>query len=410
MTRLHLRAAAALIVTIILGTLGARSAGAQTAEGTSIRNIATVTFTDANSNSYAPKADTTDVTVGFAAGINVTSVSTTATPTSPSTADTLTFKVLNIGNGTDSVSVGETISVAGVITVTSYLLGATPYASLALLNTALSGTAIAAGDSVTIKVVFNTEVGKGGVATVYTLAGTSRRTPSATASRAITVTPATTTGVTMSPKGGLNLTRLPSNGTNYTFAFTVTNNGNGSDDFDLLASHPGTPVTIVSVNGVAGDSTRISSLASGASQVVNVVYSIGNVAAGTVDTLRLKARSTLTPATLDTGYADLTVVKAALAITKSLYRDDQSTLVGGADTVVPGEYVQYRISVTNSGGASASTVQVTDAIASELTYQSSSGDLAGWTFSMNSGTLTADLTGTLAGGATRYFWIRVRLN
>lgn len=410
MTLRQLRIAALIILSAMLAMLGARRAEAQTAEGTSIRNIATVTFTDANSNSYAPKADTTDVTVGFAAGINVTSASTASTPTSPSTADTLTFTVLNIGNGTDSVTVSESISVADVITVTGYRLGSTTYASLALLNTALSGTVITAGDSITIKVVYSTATGKGGVATVYTLTGTSRRTPATTASRAITVTPAATAGVTTSPKGGQNLTRLPSNGTNYTFAFTVTNNGTGSDNFDLVASHPGTPITIVSVNGVAGDSTRISSVASGASQTINVVYAIGDVAAGTVDTLRLKARSTLTPATLDTGFADVTVVKAALAITKALYRDDQSTVVGGADTIVPGEYVQYKISVTNSGGAAASTVQVTDAIAAQLTYQSSSGDVAGWTFSMNSGTLTADLTGTLAGGATRYFWIRVRLN
>src|SRR5215510_7539285 len=114
------------------------AANAQTPEGTVIRSIATVSFTDANSNTYATVADTADVTVGFVAGLNVVANAATVGPASPSTNDTLFFPVNNIGNGTDSVTISQNISVGGIITVTGYRVGATTYASLALLNIGLA--------------------------------------------------------------------------------------------------------------------------------------------------------------------------------------------------------------------------------------------------------------------------------
>src|SRR5262249_55405939 len=156
--------------------------------------------------------------------------------------------------------------------------------------------------------------GTGGLSTVYTLTATSRRNNAVTDNAATTVSPNLTTAVAVTPDGGQNLQRLPSNGTNYTFSFTVTNNATGADGFDLLASPPKTAIAIVSVNGVGGDSTRITGVAAGASQVINVVYSIGNVAAGSVDTLVLKARSTTSPGTSDNGFADLTVIRPLLTV------------------------------------------------------------------------------------------------
>jgi uncharacterized repeat protein (TIGR01451 family) len=233
----------------------------------------------------------------------------------------------------------------------------------------------------------------------------SRRTPAVTDNAATTVSPNLTTAVTVTPDGGQNLQRLPSNGTNYTFTFTVTNNASGTDGFDLLASHPRTAITIVSVNGVADDSTRITGVASGASQLINVVYSIGNVAAGQPDTLVLKARSTTTPATSDNGFADVIVIRPLLAIDKTAYRDNQVTLIG-TGTVVPGEFIQYKVTVTNNGSAPASTVHVGDALATQLNFVATSPDAAGWTLSNVGNNVSADLTGTLAVGASRFFWVR----
>jgi uncharacterized repeat protein (TIGR01451 family) len=407
--QLFTRIGITLGVVALLATATAVPANAQTPEGTVIHNVATVSFTDANSNTYASVSAFADVTVGFVAGIDVIAAAATVGPASPSSNDTLFFQISNIGNGSDSVTVSELISVGSIINVTGYRVGATTYASLAALNTALAGTSIAQGANIQVKVVYNVLAGTGGLSTVYTLTGTSRRNNAVSDNDATTISPALVAAVAVTPDGGQNLQRLPSNGTNYTFTFTVTNNATGPDGFDLLASHPGTAITIVSVNGTAGDSARITGLANGASQSIAVVYSIGNVAAGTVDTLVLKARSLASPATSDNGFADMSVVRPTLTIAKVAYRDDQATLVG-AGTVLPGEFIQYRITVTNSGSAAATTVQVTDALPAELTFSSTTPDAAGWTLSNIGNNVTGDLSGNLAVGASRFFWVRASVN
>lgn len=405
--RLLTRMGMVLGVVVLLATLTAVPANAQspTPEGTLIRSIATVTFTDANTNAYATVADTVNLTVAFVAGVDVIAQAATVGPLSPSTNDTLFFTIANPGNGTDSVTVSQSIGAGSIITLAGFRVGATTYPALPQLNNALAGTAIAQGANIVVKVIYNVASGTGGLSQTYTLIATSRRTPAVTDNGLTTVTPSLTSAVTVTPDGLQNLTRLPSNGTNYTANFTVTNNSTGPDAFDLLASHPRTPITIVSVNGVLNDSTRLLSLAAGASQVIAVVYSIGNVAAGTPDTLVLKARSVASPATSDNGFADLTVIRPLIVVDKTAYRDNQTTLIG-AGQVVPGEFIQYKITVTNSGSAAASTVQVSDALAAQLNFVSTAADAAGWTLSNVGNNVSGNLAGTLGAGASRFFWIR----
>jgi uncharacterized repeat protein (TIGR01451 family) len=381
---------------------------AQTPEGTVITNTATATYTDANGNPYSPVSGSVAVTVGFQAGVTVTANTPSPTPASPSTADTLDFTVANSGNGTDSVSISENISVAGVISVTGYRYGGTTYGTLAALNTALAGVSIAQGGSITVQVIYDVASDKGGVNTVYTLTAASRRTPATTDSGASSITPAQTYAVAVTPDGGQNVQQLPGN--NYSFTFTVQNNGNGSDNFDLLASSPGSAViTVVSVNGVSGDSTRIT-LAAGASQSIAVVYDVANVAGGSTDTLNLLGRSVAQPATTDQGYMDLTVIKPSLTLTKAAYLDDGVTPVSG--TVVPGQIIRYRVTVTNGGSTSASSVQVTDTLPAEVTYVSTSSS-SGWSVSITGQDITADYTGTgavLGSGSSAMFEVRVSIN
>ena len=394
------------LVAVTLIVVAAR-VQAQTPEGTVITNVATATYTDANGNAYNPVSGSVSVTVGFQAGVTVTANTPAPTPASPSAADTLNFLVANSGNGTDSVTISQGISVAGVISVTGYRLGATTYGTLAALNAALAGTAIAQGGSITIKIVYDVAANKGGVNTVYTFTAASRRTPATTNSKTSSITPAQTFAVAVTPHGGQNLQQLPGN---YTFNFTVQNNGNGTDQFDMLAASGGSPViTIVSVNGVAGDSARIS-LAPTASQTVAVAYTVANVAGGSTDTLDLLGRSVANPPTSDLGFLDLTVIKPNLTLAKAAYLDDGVTPVSG--TVAPGQVIRYRITVTNGGSTSASSVQVTDALPAQVTYVSTSAS-AGWTVSVSGQNVTANYTGTgavLAASSSAMFELRVSIN
>ena len=78
--------------------------------------------------------------------------------------------------------------------------------------------------------------------------------------------------------------RLPSNGSNYTVDFTVSNIGSGTDDYDLLTSAaPGTAITVISITGLGvsqganPDSARLASLPAGESAIVTVTYSVAIV-------------------------------------------------------------------------------------------------------------------------------------
>lgn len=406
----HLKGALMIFGALAVAMATAQTAAAQTPEGTVIRNIATVNFTDANGNAYAAVADTVDVTVGFAAGLDVTGVAA-VTPASPSTGNVLTFGIQNLGNGNDTVSVGETISVAGVITVTGYQIngGGTVYASVAALNAALATLQLAQGASITVDVIYDVPAGQGGNTTDYTLTATSVRSPATSDSATTTINPVETFGVAVTPDGGQNLQHLPSNGTPYTFQFTVQNTGNGGETFDLAASNPGTAITIVSVNGTAGTTSTVT-LAAGASATVDVIYTIGNVAAGTVDTLFLAATSQASPATTDNGFADMTVIRPALTIVKEAWLGDRSAQISG--NVLPGDFIEYHVTVTNTGTAPAASVVVTDDLqVANVTFVSTENTGGAWSsIAFASPTVTATHSGPLAAGGSAEFWIRVQVN
>ncbi|MFL5608320.1 MAG: hypothetical protein ACJ8AD_17840, partial [Gemmatimonadaceae bacterium] len=323
----------------------AQSAGAQaTAEGTVITNQATASWTDANGNTYTSVNASVSVTVGFTAGITTTSAAI-VTPASPSTGNNLNFTITNAGNGTDTIGTVTTSAAAG-LSITGYKIGATSYATLALLDAALQTTTVAAGANVVVTVVYDVASAQGGAILPLTLTATSFRTPAVNGASTTSVRPPTAYGVAVSPKAA-TIDHLPSNGVQYTQNFTVQNNGNASETFNLVASAtPGTAITIVSVNGTAGASST-ATIASAANPTIAVIYTIGNVAAGTTDKLTLTATSQANAATNDAGDVTVRVVKAALSITKVAYRDNQTTVINNTtDRVLPGEFIQYKITVT----------------------------------------------------------------
>ena len=173
---------------------------------------------------------------------------------------------------------------------------------------------------------------------------------------AVAVTPDTTVA-----------SRLPSNGTNYTVDFTVVNGGSGTDDFDLLTTQsPGTAITVVSITGTGvtqgadPDSARVSGVAAAGTAIVTVTYSVGDVAAGTADTLFFTARSVGDPATTDDGRLELTVVRPNLTTGKA---------VSPSGTQLPGTDLTYTVTITNDGSQDAAGVVVMDSLAVELDFK-----------------------------------------
>ncbi len=145
--------------------------------------------------------------------------------------------------------------------------------------------------------------------------------------------------------------QLPSNGVNYTVAFTVTNTGNGSTSYDLLtAKQPGTVITTVSIAGAGitqganPDSARLTNLLGGTSATATVTYAVAMAASGTMDTLIFKARAVLSPATADTGKLTVTVIRPTMTIAKS---------VSPGGTQLPGANLTYTVALSNIGSSNA---------------------------------------------------------
>jgi len=401
----------ALSVVVALTAATQLQAQSPTPEGTVIENIASVTFTDANSNAYAAVADTVSVTVGFVAGMDVTGLGS-ASPAAGSTGNTLTYQLHNDGNGADSVTVNASATLA---TITGYVYNSAPYANLGLLNDALAVVSVAAGDSIAVDVVYDIPGGSGGQSGDVTLIGTSRRDTGSLDTLVTALTVGETVAVTVTPDGSQSLQQLPNSGTvpNYSQDLVVKNDGNGTESFDLVASNvnPAVITSIVSVNGVGGTTATITDLAAGDSVIVAVVYVLANVP-GSADTLSLAATSVSDGTTTDDGFIDLTVVAPAFSIAKAVFRDDGTTPITGADRVLPGEFIRYQITVSNTGTADAASVHVDDTLPAALTHIANlDPNTHGWTFSADgTSDVDADYPGALGAGASADFWIRAQVN
>jgi uncharacterized repeat protein (TIGR01451 family) len=271
-----------------------------------------------------------------------------------------------------------------------------------------------------ITVTYDVPSSKGGLSANYQLTATSVRDNGVSDAGDYDITAGETFGVTVIEQGSGNdsttANLLP--GTNQTAVFTVTNNGNGPEDFRLETSQNlGAVITVVSITGTNvtqganPDSAGVSALGVSASVNVTVTFNVANLAAGTVDSLFFLATAEGGSNPNDESGYIVTIVKPALAITKEAWLDNQSAEIS-AD-VLPGQYIQYKVIVTNNGTAPASSVVVTDALgALPVTYDSNSQPAALWSSIVESaGTVTGTLAGTLAAsGGSAYFWIRVQID
>ncbi|HEY7237027.1 MAG TPA: hypothetical protein VH539_22895 [Gemmatimonadaceae bacterium] len=167
-----------------------------------------------------------------------------------------------------------------------------------------------------------------------------------------------------------SITGLPTNGVARAQAFTLTNTGSASDSYDLLTTRkPGTALTTVSITGTGitqganPDSARRAALANGASVTVTVNFQVGNVAAGTIDTLFLTGRSVGNPAKTSVAALIVTVIRPAITIGK---------VVNPGGTQLPGTDLTFTSAVTNVGTASAASLMVVDSIPTTVQFKLSS--------------------------------------
>jgi uncharacterized repeat protein (TIGR01451 family) len=160
---------------------------------------------------------------------------------------------------------------------------------------------------------------------------------------------------------------LPSNGGTSNLAFTLTNTSVNSDSYDLLTTKvPGTALSVVSITGAGvtqganPDSARRSSVAAGGLATVTVTYRVGNVAAGTIDTLKLRARSVADTFSSATANLIVTVIRPSITVSKSVNPSGNSP---------PGTDLTFTSRVTNIGSASASSLAVVDSIPSWVQFK-----------------------------------------
>lgn len=395
---------------LALMTLGSASGlQAQTPEGDTIPNIATVSFTDANGNTYLDVADTLSLVVGFQAAITVQAPAD-RTP-AVGTPDTLPFLLINGGNGNDAFQVDGTTLGGTVVSSVVYLYDGTEYPDIASLNAALSADSVAPGASAEVGVIYTPNPGTGGVSEDFTLDASSTRDGDADTDT-VNITPAL--AGTVDVLAPADTTQLPNpSGAVYTASFDVTNSLSGTDNLALVASLDGpnaAGLTIVSVNGVAGDSALVEFTAGTTTPIV-VEYRVANNAAGAASTLTLTSTAESALETASDGLT-VTIIRPAVTIVKEAFEDAAfTTPITDFGEVLPGETIHYRITVVNGGTADAASVDLTDVLDPRLTYVTSalvSGTVVSGP-TESAGTVTVDI-GTLAVSASVVVRIEVTVN
>lgn len=391
--------------------------GDPTRAGTVITNTATASYTDANNNTYSNVTASVSVTVQRVYGTLLDPVGAGTATTAPGSTGTAQFTLTNTGNDADKFQVA--VSLPGGLTLNganpyhiTYNGVTTNYASVTALNTYLNtlnldyqGNGQSNPYSLVIAIDYTVNSGTGGVPQSITVTSTSQGDGTKTDSGTFTVTPSSTYSVTVTPDAQA-VNEIPGS---YTQTFTVTNSGNGPDDFNLAAAFDNTTGATIT----ATSATTTGTMAAGGTFNVTVTYTIANsLAAGTARTLTLTATSQGDNTKTDNGSYAITVVKANLSMTKAAYDGTASAPGTNVITqVLPDAYVWYKITVTNgsTNSAPAQSISVSDPLPAAVTYVASQGDASGWTISESGGTVTATLSGTLAAGESRYFWVGVQV-
>jgi uncharacterized repeat protein (TIGR01451 family) len=187
--------------------------------------------------------------------------------------------------------------------------------------------------------------------------------PSALDDKSVAISAA---GVTIVPHSA-TVNNLPSNGTPYVATGTMTNTGSQADSYDILASgRPGTAITVVSISGAGvtqganPDSARMTNLAPNVAASVTLTYSVGNVPAGTIDTLVVIVRSLSLGSVRDSVKLAIVVGGPSLTFAKT---------VSPSGAPLPGTDLTFTATVANVGTRSAFNVVLMDSLPADLQFK-----------------------------------------
>ena len=150
-TLLRLTATAAIVTGLVIQQSSGIAFAAGTTAGTVIQNTATATYQDGNSNTYTTNSNTVQTTVQNVPSLTVTPAS--GSNYAPGGQVTDSFTLTNTGNNTGTFTVSAITPPTGATGV-SYTIGANAYPDLATLQTYLTATPYAAGNTVTIGVKY----------------------------------------------------------------------------------------------------------------------------------------------------------------------------------------------------------------------------------------------------------------
>jgi uncharacterized repeat protein (TIGR01451 family) len=302
-----------------------RPADANTAANALIRNTATVNYKDAGGTAQTPVTAQADVTVTLVAAAPTLTPPPPDQNTSPGTPVTYNYIITATANGPDTYKLTRTIAESAGITpgtstvtisVPSVLLGASTFAAPA---------SIAAAGSTPITVPSDGVAG-GGVNGIV-------------AGDIVVINGATYTVASV-----VDLAALPS-------TINVTGNGTASALLPygtLIAEQQN--ITVQVTPGTVTATT-------------NQTVTVDLIATSVVDGTKISTDQTIT-----------TVLVANLSVVKEVSKDGSSWSV--ATTAAPGTLLYYRITVTNNGGANATSVVITDPLTTYTAYAIGSGKRA----------------------------------
>lgn len=301
-----------------------RLADANTASNTLIRNTATVNYKDAGGTAQTAITAQADVTVTLVAAAP-TLTAPADQNTSPGTPVTYNYTITATANGLDTYNLTRTITEsAGITPGTSTVSISTPSVSLGATTVSTPVSILAAG--ITAISVPSDGVAGGGVNGIV-------------AGDIVVI-----------------------NGATYTVSSVVDN-------------ATGTSTVNVTGNGTAAGPLPYGTLIA-EQQTFTVQVTPGTVTATTNQTVtvNLTATSVADGTKASTDQTVTTVLVANLAVSKEVSKDGIAW--SAATTAAPGTLLYYRITVTNNGGANATSVVITDPMTTYTAYATGSGKRA----------------------------------